>query len=377
MPIPLAGAMLGAAGVSALGSVLGGILGSSAQESANSTNLQAVRETNEQNKQLFERQLGFTEEMWNKSNAYNTPSAQRARYEQAGINPFMAMSNIQSGNAQAATTPAATPMQAGQVQPVDAMANALPGIASSVGSGLVAYQDARMKENQIESVGIDNQIRAIDLRYKVQEKILELSERRASIAESNASADFKRKQLDELDEQIESLKTQNDYLGDYLAARNDRERNESDLAYWNSVKARLEGEYQKAVNDVFPELSEAQIKSLQASASASIASAVNSYSAANLNNQYAVTEDLIRKPKINEQVAKAASEWAKKNNINASTDQIKQLTPALVTKAVNDAAETKIGPLSFRNTRGLYSRVLGRNGKKVDPVITPFYKYVH
>ena len=49
--LSVAGAMLGAAALGGISNFISGIMGSSAQESANQANLQAVRETNEQNKE--------------------------------------------------------------------------------------------------------------------------------------------------------------------------------------------------------------------------------------------------------------------------------------------------------------------------------------
>ena len=83
------------AGVNAGASLLGGVLGYFGQKSANQAALQRMREQND-----------FVERMWNKGNEYNTPYEQRKRYEAAGINPYMALGNIQAGNAQGSVTPA-------------------------------------------------------------------------------------------------------------------------------------------------------------------------------------------------------------------------------------------------------------------------------
>lgn len=83
------------AGVNAGASLLGGVLGYFGQKSANQAALQRMREQND-----------FAERMWNKGNEYNTPYEQRKRYEAAGINPYMALGNIQAGNAQGSVTPA-------------------------------------------------------------------------------------------------------------------------------------------------------------------------------------------------------------------------------------------------------------------------------
>lgn len=83
------------AGVNAGASLLGGVFGYFGQKSANQAALQRMREQND-----------FAERMWNKGNEYNTPYEQRKRYEAAGINPYMALGNIQAGNAQGSVTPA-------------------------------------------------------------------------------------------------------------------------------------------------------------------------------------------------------------------------------------------------------------------------------
>ena len=70
------GTALALAGGSVLGNLLGGLFGSSSQRSANETNLQIARETNQQNRELFNQQLAWQEDMWNKTNAYNDPSHQ-------------------------------------------------------------------------------------------------------------------------------------------------------------------------------------------------------------------------------------------------------------------------------------------------------------
>ena len=87
----------------AVGSVLGAGIGGSLSNRAASTmanaQLQATRETNQNNLLLAQRQNDWNVEQWNRQNEYNTPLAQRQRYEAAGINPYFAMGSIQSGTA--------------------------------------------------------------------------------------------------------------------------------------------------------------------------------------------------------------------------------------------------------------------------------------
>lgn len=95
---PLVGAAIVSGASSLLAGGLSGIFGSSsasksvqAQREANATNLQIARETNEANRNL-----------WREQSEYNTPVNQMERFRAAGINPYMAVSQITGGNAETA-----------------------------------------------------------------------------------------------------------------------------------------------------------------------------------------------------------------------------------------------------------------------------------
>lgn len=115
-------------------SLLGGVLNYFGQRSANAQALKNMREQN-----------AFTRAMWDANNEYNTPVAQRRRYEQAGINPFLALGNIQAGNAQGVTTPSSAPV-----------ANEMEGLGSAfgtIGSAIMqSYQQTRLNDAQIDKL---------------------------------------------------------------------------------------------------------------------------------------------------------------------------------------------------------------------------------
>ena len=89
---------VGAAAIGAGARLIGGLFGSSSSKYAAKAQLQAVRETNKANLDLAKYQNEWNVAQWNRQNAYNTPAMQRQRYEEAGINPYFALGNIQSGN---------------------------------------------------------------------------------------------------------------------------------------------------------------------------------------------------------------------------------------------------------------------------------------
>ncbi len=91
---------LGAGIISGAGSLIGGFASASGSRYAARKQLQAVRETNQMNYQIAQQNNAFNERMWNMQNEYNTPEAQRARLEAAGINPYLMLDGSSTGIAQ-------------------------------------------------------------------------------------------------------------------------------------------------------------------------------------------------------------------------------------------------------------------------------------
>ena len=65
----------------------------------NRANLAIARETNAYNYLLASKQNDWNVEQWNRENAYNTPSAQRQRLLDAGLNPNLMLDGGDAGNA--------------------------------------------------------------------------------------------------------------------------------------------------------------------------------------------------------------------------------------------------------------------------------------
>lgn len=142
-----------AAGAKVLGSAIGGAMTSSAQKSANKTNLQIARETNELNERLFHEQNEWNLAQWQRENEYNHPAAQVARMIQAGLNPaaLSGMSGV-SGNAPSVTSAVPAPMQSAQVQPVTGWATAAEQSIGAFGDFMQDY----MLATEIKGKEIDN-----------------------------------------------------------------------------------------------------------------------------------------------------------------------------------------------------------------------------
>lgn len=157
MPLPLLGAAIlgGSSIISGISSALGSGYSSrkafAAQEAANATNLQIARETNQANRDL-----------WHEQTEYNSPLNQMNRFRAAGINPFMALSQISPGLAESAPQ-----MQAASV---DSSYNSVAAAAdmqkfSQIGNLIPNALNAAMGAEQLQSMDYQNQILKSQAQY--------------------------------------------------------------------------------------------------------------------------------------------------------------------------------------------------------------------
>lgn len=96
-----------------------------------------------QNMEMSKYQFSKDLEMWNKANEYNSPSAQMARYQSAGLNPNLIYG---SGTASAGNTSTSLP----KYQAPTYEQNYHPPI--DLANILGMYQDFRLKQAQIDNV---------------------------------------------------------------------------------------------------------------------------------------------------------------------------------------------------------------------------------
>ena len=120
--------------ITAAANIIGGVMSYHGQQSANA---QAFANMQHQNR--------WQEMMFDKANAYNDPSAQRARYERAGINPYMALGNITPGTAQTSSAPSPAPVG----NTMEGVATSLNGLGASM---MQAYQQTRLNDAQIDKL---------------------------------------------------------------------------------------------------------------------------------------------------------------------------------------------------------------------------------
>lgn len=158
---PQVGAAIISGGASLLGGLFGGFSNKTAQDRANETNLKIARETNQNQYQMFQEQNAFNERMYNQMQQYNTPAAQMQRYTDAGINPYIAAGNVQTGNVQSALQSAQPPqLQMAQVAPAFGMGDAIQNSFSQIGNVIAQYAQnelamAQAKKTNAEANWVD------------------------------------------------------------------------------------------------------------------------------------------------------------------------------------------------------------------------------
>lgn len=135
-------------------SLIGGIFGAIGQRKANEMNMKINQMNNEFNERMLDKQLAFQNEMWEKTNEYNTASNQRARLEEAGLNPYMMMSG---GNAGTATSQSGGSASAASPIPMQNVGTSALQGATALG-GLVeslARTRSMMYEGDVNKVNSD------------------------------------------------------------------------------------------------------------------------------------------------------------------------------------------------------------------------------
>ncbi len=131
---------------------------------------------NSQNQENFNSQMQYNKDMQDAQNKYNLPTAQRQRYEDAGINPYLALSNITSGSQQSVMSAPPAPVNNPAQFDVPALVNAITQFQVGMAqSALLRSQ----KKNQ-------------DIHNKFAEKVIQkgMAKTDSETGKNNADTDF-------------------------------------------------------------------------------------------------------------------------------------------------------------------------------------------
>ena len=180
-----------------LDSIAAGLLGFASNMVGNKINQAIANTTNKYNyainkeniefaREMYDKQVAYEWDMFNAENAYNSPSAQRKRLEDAGLNPYLMMSGGSAGTSSGGSHPSANqpsqiPMQGYQYQPYD------PSAAFSYGlAGVSTSSEVALRKSQSNKLDAEAASAWSDAQYKDAMNKLALAQLVADISGTNA-----------------------------------------------------------------------------------------------------------------------------------------------------------------------------------------------
>lgn len=140
-------------------------------KSTNATNERIANKTNQLNYQMWQEQKQYDYEKWKEELAYNTPSAQRKRFEEAGINPNLAIAQISGGNADSAASSGNRPdaIAAEMLNPAEEVsqyANNLQNIAGGFNDLSRTFRQNQLDAARTRSASVEADIQSIERNYR-------------------------------------------------------------------------------------------------------------------------------------------------------------------------------------------------------------------
>lgn len=140
-------------------------------KATNASNERIADKTNSLNYKMWQEQKQYDYEKWKEELAYNTPFAQRKRFEQAGINPNLAIAQISGGNAESAATSGNRPdaIAAQMLNPAEEVsqyANNLQNIAGGFNDLSRTFQQNQLDAAQTRSASVEADIQSIERNYR-------------------------------------------------------------------------------------------------------------------------------------------------------------------------------------------------------------------
>lgn len=287
----LGGIIQGGSGV--LGSLLGGIFGSSSQNSANKTNLKIAQMNNEFNERMMQKQMDYNTDMWNKQNEYNTASAQVQRLRDAGLNPYLMMSNgSQIGTASSANSPSMASASGNpNIQAYDPSIGIASGV-NAIGGAIANYISMKKAESEISKMNFENKL--------LEQQIISMSKDNEykSLMNDEMLRGFKfdnYKKSAEYENQLWSNRYQQETFNSDVGIKRLQEQNlanQNVIQGLTALQMSLNNKQLQNEIDAFPKRLKAELNEAYARSFAAFASGKASLSSAALNFKMAITETL-------------------------------------------------------------------------------------
>lgn len=151
---------------------------------------------------MYERQYADNINLWKMQNEYNTPSAQVQRLKDAGINPYLALGNVQTGSASSVP-----PAQAGNGAQATGVPAHMDGMAESLLALMRGKDERELLKAQAQDLYASGMEKRIDSMTKHQRNLAELSKMLSGSGKDAADAALSRS-LQQTEDELRGYKKQ-------------------------------------------------------------------------------------------------------------------------------------------------------------------------
>lgn len=158
--------------VGAAGGIISNLVGSHSNSANNKTQLKIAADNRDWASQQRDLQNQWNLEQWNRENVYNAPASQKQRFQDAGINPYIAMSGSAGSMAAGNATPlqSAAPASAPNMPQTHAYVPNTDTLVNSLSNMFLTAAQTQKVKNEALGQGIDNQYKPqqyqLDFDYK-------------------------------------------------------------------------------------------------------------------------------------------------------------------------------------------------------------------
>lgn len=207
-------------GISAIGSIAGGLFGKKGSDNAAKTQLQIARETNANNYRIAQENNAFNERMVDKMNDWNSAKNQRARLEEAGLNPYLMLDGGSAGTATTAPTADTSSVQSapdvgstiasGAQQLGSSISSAASQISQQVYNSSLQEANVRKANADASSSEQDALLKGIESQFAAQRFLLDLKLKETQGKVSEQDYYYLR---DSMQDRLDSVKFQNSLTG--------------------------------------------------------------------------------------------------------------------------------------------------------------------
>lgn len=183
------------------GGIVGAVTGRKAAKRAYESQKKLNQQVFEQNQELARQQNEMNVQQWTRENEYNTPAAQMARLEAAGLNPDLVVQGLGGVAASSPSLTAGTPMepfdsagiemQRGQMSYNGLMQGADLGLNSAV-----SVKQMEMMDKQLQMMDTAHDEQKFDLQYKKEMKETRQSIENGQLTLQGTTIDLKNAQKD-------------------------------------------------------------------------------------------------------------------------------------------------------------------------------------